>query len=46
VFVSKVIVNFEGLMQTATDYQDIEIIITIVNDLQAFNGTGLEKSYI
>lgn len=44
-FVSKVLVNVEGLMQTAIDFQDIEKIISIVNNLQACSGTGLDKRY-
>jgi len=38
-------VNVEVLMQTATDFGDIEQIIDIVNNLQACNGTGFEKKY-
>ena len=37
--------NVEGIMQTATDFEDIEKIIAIVNNLQACSGTGLDKRY-
>jgi len=40
-----VMVNVEGVMQTATDLRDIEQIIAIVNNLQACNGTSFEKNY-